>query len=297
MCLIAYRPKPGAHIPNEVIEFNLRSNPDGFGLAWRDGDIIRHVKYAPDEKAEFVRMLKEIDATDMTYTAHWRKATHGPKSRDLAHPFEYTDKDGKTIILFHNGIIDIETNHDESDTSAFVDYVLKGLPYGWWKDASIKFLVEASIGWSRILLMTPDGEVILNASKWRADNGIAYSTDPKPVPVVVAPKTSWLPAKYQPSEYKPTWESPYYGGSGSKSFRPEEVEEEEDDETTLTQTVKWYDKGHPVTPVTSIDSGSDLDADHYGVVKCDECCTDGEYFVIDGTLNIELDHFDFGRKD
>src|SRR6186713_2392545 len=106
MCLIAHRPPRQGNLPNRVIEYNRRSNPDGFGIAWREGDNLRFQKFAPDAVSAFETKLKELDRDqDIEYVAHWRKATHGPVCEEMSHPFTYDDpKDGQ-VLVFHNGIV------------------------------------------------------------------------------------------------------------------------------------------------------------------------------------------------
>ena len=130
MCLIAHRAKVGSHIPNHIIEWNKTANPDGFGLMWRDGGQVKTAKYAPDEFEFFRNQLKALDVDKVEYGAHWRNATHGARNREMAHPYEYIDADGTPIALMHNGIIDIETGKQQSDTLAFVEGVLATLKTG-----------------------------------------------------------------------------------------------------------------------------------------------------------------------
>jgi predicted glutamine amidotransferase len=304
MCLIAYRNKPGSHIPNAVIEYNLKSNPDGFGIAWRDPEQgLLHAKFAPSESSQFVELLKNIDKTDMVYTAHWRTGTHGPNNKELAHPFPYQDNDGNEILAFHNGIISIKTSADESDTSMFVKYVLSGLKGKWWDDDAIMFLVESSIGWSRMLLMTEDEDVFINEDQWKVENGISYSTAPGPFATKwVTPGTPLLTAtaggaaQGGKSFRSDGYASRYGGGWASRSVDLDD--EYEDDLRNVfaskkegkRSVPKFYHKGHPCTPSTQIDSSSETSDDRYGVITCDECCTDGEYFIIDGNLQIDLEH-------
>ena len=306
MCLIAYRNIPGSHISNDIIEYNLRSNPDGFGLAWRSPEGLKFEKFAPSESREFVQLLKAIDKTDMVYAAHWRTGTHGPKNKELAHPFPYKDKDGNEVLAFHNGIISIDTDKEESDTSMFVKYVLSGLKYKWWEDSAISFLVESSIGWSRILLMTENEDVFINQGEWKKENGIMYSTTPiwksvaKPtatgIPLLTATAATSTPIAGGKTYRSDNYANRYGGWRGARNI---DLEYDDDDDdyravfakrTTNGRSVpKFYHKGHSCTPATTIDSGGD-DGDRYGVVTCDECCTDGEYFVIDGILQIDLQH-------
>jgi hypothetical protein len=251
MCLIAHRDNPGAHIPNDVIDYNLRSNPDGFGLMWRSTEGLQHVKYAPNQPQEFRAKLKELDKTNVEYAAHWRKATHGAACYDLSHPFEYTDKGGNRMLMMHNGIINIKTKKDESDTLAYVRAVLSRLDYGWWKNKGISYLVEATIGWSRIILMSETTSVIINDEDWRMVNGIYYSTTP-------------LPAYAANKGLVPTPPPPAPKG------------------------LRWGHMGHTVE---AVGDAKDMDGDDaYGEVMCTVCKTSGEFYVIDGTLFIDVDH-------
>lgn len=183
MCLIVHRPaakngKRLAHLPDSVIESNRRRNSDGFGLGWREGSTLRFEKYGPKEFADFHALLKSLDKQNREYVAHFRMATMGSVNRDMAHPYPYEDPAGQPVLLFHNGVIDIKGNPGESDTYAFVKRVLQKLEPRWWSKDPLRFLVEGSIGWSRLLVMTVKETVHINKSDWKNEGGIWYSTYP-----------------------------------------------------------------------------------------------------------------------
>jgi hypothetical protein len=303
MCLIAQRAIDGAHIPNAVVDYNFNINPDGFGLAWRDPkDGVLFEKFAPSSKAAFRDLLKQIDQTGMHYVAHWRKATHGPACLDLSHPFDYTDKDGVPMLAFHNGVIDIKTAKDESDTLAFVNGVLRYLEHGWWENPAMMFLVEQSIGWSRLLLMTPEQDVIVNADSWKKEGGLYYSTYPGPVSrpnVQSGGGNSSLVAV----NGVPTGTGSAIGTttSGTKVFTPTSTggNDDADYERWLREAAKdaglkpvdtrlFVDKGHEIEPTSQIDST--ISEDKYGSAVCSVCKTEGEYFVIDGNIIFDIEH-------
>lgn len=182
MCLIAWRNTPDRNLSEAVIEHNLRTNPDGFGLGWyepNEKNELYYAKYAQTEKEHFLTRLRELNTRNVEYVAHFRRATHGAHSKELAHPFLYTDPDGVSALIFHNGIISgINIPNGESDTSAFVKQIIAPLPAKWWNNPAIKFMVEQQIVGSRMLIMTQDEIVLLNESDWKNEQGFMFSTYP-----------------------------------------------------------------------------------------------------------------------
>lgn len=260
MCLIAQRIKPKAHIPAKVVEHNSLANPDGFGIAWREGPTLRFEKFGPKDKPAFLGLLDRIDKTRMPYTAHFRKATHGDVCADMSHPFPYTDANGDEALVFHNGIISIKPAPGESDTLAFVKRILAHLPDGWWNNNAIRTLVEDYIGWSRILIMTPKWDVYLNRSLWTRENGFLYSVAPLPAPIKFTPSKG-VTENLLPYTTPPSMPSENKG---------------------------WPHAGHVVYPVTQTETGHE--EDQYGDAKCSNCGSTGDYFVIEGTRYIDINH-------
>ena len=180
MCLIAHREVNDLNltISNEIIDYNCWLNSDGFGLAWRERNGIRTKRYGPAEKEQFIDKLDALQKRNVELVVHWRMGTHGPKTRDYAHPFSYVDPQLGRVYVFHNGIIDILTEKNESDTQVFVRDVLAHLPSRWFDNPAVSWLVSESIGWSRLLIMTKD-ETIKIGTGWKWVDGIHYSTEPK----------------------------------------------------------------------------------------------------------------------
>lgn len=297
MCLIAHRPKPGAHIPNEVININRWMNPDGFGLMWRDAELIRYQKYAPDEFEFFRNQLKALDVTDVEYAAHWRNATAGDHNREMAHPYEYTDASGTPIVAMHNGIINIKTSKEESDTYAFVHQVLAKLATGWWDDPALRFLVEQAVGWSRLLLFTPAETVYINRDEWKVEDAVTYSTEPMPGTVYAG---HYVTNKKKGTSYPPTiWDGNEYDGFDYPDVFPDDpatwepvgdiVKQMEKD--IFTKPVVWFHDDHliePLEPLTNADITEEEDL--IGSIVCTECETEGEFYVIDGKVYAEMTH-------
>jgi hypothetical protein len=309
MCLIAQRTNTGAHIPNDYIDYNLTLNPDGFGIAWRDPmEGLLYEKFAPSAKAAFKDLLKQIDHTNYQYTAHWRKATHGPACLELAHPFSYVDASGVPILAFHNGIIDIKTTANESDTQVFVDSVLANLEYGWWNNPAMMWLVEESIGWSRMLLMLPDEDVIINPKAWTKDGGLLYSTTPHYKGATRAANLPlWGTAGASTGTKVVTGIQSSVGTTNSLtttgigSVPNSKVDADNDEYIRLLREISedsgdmflsWKHNGHEIEPISQIDSTSKEIDDKYGQAICAQCRTEGEYYIVDGVLVIEIDHLD-----
>lgn len=272
MCLIAHRNKPGVHIPDDVIEYNLRMNPDGFGIAWRDPDEgLLYEKFSPRRSNDFVALLKRIDATDMEYTAHWRKATHGTVDEEMSHPYPYEDEEGGQYLLFHNGIIEIKPEAGKSDTWQFANGVMSRLPSRWWDNPALVFLVENAIGWSRIIIMDFDSDenIFLNEDDFREIDGMLYSTYPKGY-TTATPTAGTTTGK---------WVSPT---PGIETFIPAKA-------ASLVSEVVWYHAGHAVVPLTQHEDPTN-DEDLYGACRCSICGTEGEFMVIEGQRYIEIDH-------
>jgi hypothetical protein len=176
MCLIVHRMGHDCHLDVQTISLAAKQNPDGFGLTWRDLRGELHTKkFAPGGVADFRYALGCVDAEpDTEYVAHFRKATHGPATTELAHPYEYEDEQAGKVLVFHNGIISIKTRPTESDTQVFVRDILANLPPRWWHDPALYFLVSKAIGWSRLLFLTDDASFKIG-SGWTRRNGIWFS--------------------------------------------------------------------------------------------------------------------------
>lgn len=311
MCLIALRENKGgrgSNIPNKVIEHNRKANPDGFGIAWQKDGKLFTKRFGPSEVLQFEELLKTIDRdTTITYAAHWRWATHGPKCEEMSHPFVYTDKTVGDVAVFHNGVIQIKTGPDESDTYRYVKSVLANLESKWWRKAVYRFLVENTVSSSRLLVMTAKESVRLNSDMWELSNGIWYSTSPVP-----------------------RWQTGYYSsgkgrGGGTDALKPYALPgstftaktDNDDDDDGYEQWLRdnwdedgvpnpllpgetfsadkyesqsgWIDKtaNHWVSPISEI--AGDGDNGEQDII-CDTCQTVGKVYFVDGKAWPDVPH-------
>ena len=300
MCLIVHRPtsrkrkRRGSHVPNNVITYNARMNPDGFGIAWRGPGGMQYTKFGPgaDGFAAFEETLKRIDLDpSIEYVAHFRKATHGPACERLSHPFVYRDPSEGTVLVFHNGIINgLSIPQGESDTSAFVKQVLAQMGSRWWTNKGTRKAVEMAVGWSRLLIMTERETIRLNQEDWKQQGGLWYST----TPIWVSATTSSIERSY----------GAYVGSSGQRYTKDDLIGGEDDllpdgdeltiegvsDVKTLVPVSTWYQNGHAITPLTR---DRDDEGDDYGTAVCEVCRTLGEYYKIEGKVYLDLAHHDY----
>jgi len=277
MCIIIHRER-SANVPNEVLAFNSRRNSDGYGLAWRASDGLKYEKFAPKEYDEFHRMLKAVDkAHDVEYAAHMRLATHGPSNRDLSHPFEYEHKRDGRVLVFHNGVIPIDVpDPNESDTTMFVYGVLAKLPSRWWDKPHYRYLVESSIGGSRLLIMTEEETVRINARSWTQQAGIWYSTSPGPTWGGTAGRhvSTKAPAKVTP--FKKAYET----SSTDKRFG-----DEDDFLPVWYRQVGFPAETHRIEALANFDDSDDCVVP----VLCVNCQQTGEAYVIERNVYFDDD--------
>lgn len=323
--MIAYRPHDGGgNIPNRVIDTAMTRHPDGFGLMWRDSDGLHAMAYSPAGRKQFRKELKRLDRTGVEYAAHFRWATSGPKSVEMAHPYVYDDPDPAVgrVAVMHNGVIDI--SHDrakESDTSAFVRLVLAQLPSRWWTNPALTYLVGEAIGYSKLTLMTATETWNSHEKRGEWDGGLWYSSNHKPADTSKwtthngsgkgvststqygywdATQNKWHPYEDAKKPITATALVPY-GSVAARSAAAigllDQAESVEYD--AARDTVRVVDRprqfrhaGHTLTAIADI--ALDHDADYEDSVICDTCHTVGTVYVIDGDYYIDMGHV-FGR--
>lgn len=269
MCLIVHREK--GRIPWETLEYNRYKNPDGFGIAFRSGGNLVVEKFLKSEAAGFLERLREVNSKRVEAVYHFRLATHGDLSIANCHPFEYEDPQEGRVLVFHNGIIDIKTSGGESDTAAFVRLVLARLPSRWWADNALRFLVEGSIGWSRMLVMTESETVRFPTKQWESEGAQHYSIYPHP------PK-AWTKPSSIPQSIVP------YGGGFVRNKNGEIF-------TFKSETNIRYHFGHRVRLEGIAPFGEDGSGDECAEAFCETCVGSGEWFKIKGSTYFVMDHF------
>lgn len=149
-----------------------RGNPDGAGFAVSDGVSVEVRKGFFNYKD----FMKEVEPfMDYPLLIHFRLATHGAKNERNCHPF--TLRDG-SIAVVHNGIINIQSDKENSDTANFVKLVMDPLDDKFGIQSSlVKYLIEEAIGYTnKIACMMPDGHpVIFNENAGTHEGEIWFS--------------------------------------------------------------------------------------------------------------------------
>jgi hypothetical protein len=303
--MIAYRPveagKRGSNIPTQVIDTAMQRHPDGFGVAWREGGKLWRQKFGPEHSREFRKTIKRLDRDQtIEYVAHFRWATHGPEDAAHSHPYEYTDPEVGTVLVFHNGIIDIGTAPHESDTEVFVRDVLAHLPGRWWANPAIRYLVDEAISWSKLVIMTNDETVNLQEQHGEWDGGIWYSSSHRPTTYSVkyaggtalinGVESSWTGKDWEPkdrgkSNALVTVKSAYQSAFG-------DLYDDDYDACVVTKTLdhpsQWRSSGHNLTAIKNIDRRTD--GEYMEALICDECHTIGDMYIVDGTAYPDIAH-------
>lgn len=154
MCVIIVN-KEGKKLPNGVVAQAMSINPDGFGIAYLDGD------------KEVIKTMDYTEAFDHVqsgrpYVAHFRYTTRGATNESNCHPFPSGDG-----VLFHNGTIRIETKKGQVDSEVIADLV------GDMDPVKRKKVLELTD--SRFVRVT-DGQVeIYNEDLFINHHGVLYS--------------------------------------------------------------------------------------------------------------------------
>lgn len=157
MCVAIYIPA-GATVAENILRGVFKRNDDGVGVAWSDG-----------QKLDIWRTMNDINGVvtlvqnlrDYPTLVHFRYATHGTVTMDNVHPFWLDER--RRAVVAHNGVIQIGTANDESDTRAFVRHVLGQMRDGWWNNPVTMTQIEKLLNGSRIIIMEDDGRAhILN---------------------------------------------------------------------------------------------------------------------------------------
>ena len=188
MCIIAVK-KANQNLPEEkIMERMFLNNSDGAGFCYYlNGEVIIQKGYMTYE--DFDKALKKVSEKIDTYATpmifHFRIATHGGITSGLCHPFPISKKlsdlkqltTSTQLAIIHNGIIDIKTSKDESDTMAYITEKL-AKRYKWdkefYKNRKQRKVIQGEIGGSRLAFLDGKGG-IYTIGDFIEDNGILYS--------------------------------------------------------------------------------------------------------------------------
>lgn len=170
MCLIIQR-EPNFEIPYEKFAAAIKVNPDGYGLAFPDGNRLVTLRDPSTPDPEVLYRLINEELIDKKLMLHLRFTTAGETNLRNAHPFPILEKkvDGIDLRMAHNGTLFSYKNKAakwESDTRAFVRMYVRPLfkrmakamsPEELLHDPFIKELLEEKLTTSSVLTFL-DGE-------------------------------------------------------------------------------------------------------------------------------------------
>jgi glutamine amidotransferase len=172
MCLAIYKPK-GVEISKAYYRNGYSENRDGCGFAFaRNGRIECYKGFT--SFSDFWQAIKPLQGKH-AMLVHFRFATHGDKTTSNVHPILIAN--GK-IAVIHNGVIPIKTTGNDSDTVTFARDVLAPCFKRFsWRDATLKYLVETSIGsGNKIVALNAQGDVVIfNEASGHWHKGSWYS--------------------------------------------------------------------------------------------------------------------------
>jgi hypothetical protein len=178
MCIIIHKPV-GIAIPEwlttDALAYLEWINDDGMGIMWPNGKQVCTIKSVGKFEDWWPTAKSIWERTDVPVSIHFRMATHGKVSKEMAHPVLLR---GRKIGLMHNGVLSgYERAHDASDTFLFAMKYLNPLEGAWWRNHGVKLLVEDSIGsGNKMLVMTRSGETtIYNARQGTWKDGLWFS--------------------------------------------------------------------------------------------------------------------------
>lgn len=187
MCIIAAK-AAGVDFPSDqTIENMWFKNPDGAGFMYAKGGKV-HIEKGFMNYLDFLDRIDtlsdEIDLKKTAMVLHFRITTHGGTCAENCHPFPISDSIGMLkklklttdIGVAHNGIIDITTPKDISDTQMYIMKQLAPLKKGapdFLKNKHLLQMVHNAIE-SKMAFLDGKGN-LTTIGDFIEDNGIMYS--------------------------------------------------------------------------------------------------------------------------
>lgn len=172
MCIAILKPY-SKRISKKIFRNCWENNSDGGGIAFiKDGKI--HTRKSLVGWRSLWRIYQGIEEDEGTpMLLHFRIATHGSTCEKNTHPFLI--RDGEAAVI-HNGIIDVPTVGDETDTLAFCREYLEPMFDLIGKKKAYQEFLEYKTRGSKLVILRADGSyVILNESSGHWNNGVWYS--------------------------------------------------------------------------------------------------------------------------
>jgi hypothetical protein len=190
MCLLIYK-TAGSTIPEEHLKEAFDNNSHGAGFTVRmvneAGEGYLHRERGFFKYSDFIEAYRPFASNQGII--HFRLATAGKKDEANCHPFEVNP----AVHMGHNGIISIaqSVSKDYSDTWHYNELVCKPMydlnNDGFWTCQALHFLLDQSIGNSKLAFLHADGRFLIineKAGHWDdvVNPQIWYSNDSYEVP-------------------------------------------------------------------------------------------------------------------
>lgn len=163
MCLIMY--KKTGELDYEWFINAQSINADGLGVMYIENDRLKIEKAIDLQEQDL--LFQKVNKMAGAKTIHLRFSTGGKTNEENCHPFELLNKDlgdPFDLAVMHNGIIDICSDIDYSDTYYYVEIILKPMlkqnPFLIYA-SHFKDLVEMSIGNGNKLLFRDSNDNII----------------------------------------------------------------------------------------------------------------------------------------
>jgi hypothetical protein len=172
MCIIVQQPKGHSFTDEDIRDF-YHHNPHGFGLMHHDGRHLRTGRWMVRDEADAVRLYRRY-ADGKECILHYRWATHGPRTKDYAHPFRV----GPGVHVVHNGVLHGWGGPHESDTAHYVREVLApsvGVNPGLLEDPRFLKALHDDVRGSALVFMDSAGRVTRVGSDGVMHDGCWYS--------------------------------------------------------------------------------------------------------------------------
>lgn len=218
MCVIIIKPANVQHLDLTTLKKAMKANPDGFGIAYRNGENTRIYKtLSYDDFLYFFERAILTQSTSDPYIVHCRIATHGEVTLQNCHPF--ADRK-RNVAFFHNGTLSINrTDLTKTDSETFFRHIY--LPLYYRNQYQANTAADIIRNYSKFAFMYKDGSILKQGS-FECINGIYYSNTffnaPRPTPTPI----------YQRYNYYDSYDAkqkPYYWGDKYGKKTPIDLED------------------------------------------------------------------------
>jgi predicted glutamine amidotransferase len=183
MCLIIHKPA-GVTVPGDLIRTAWEDKPDGAGIMYPHSDGLKVYKVMPGDWADPADHVDKVmsELADVEAGIHFRWRTHGPVSRENAHPYVIPGSGG---YVMHNGVLNDAllgpgykmVQDTLSDTAFYTITTLTGAPGA--DDVSFWEIVGADVGsYNKMLVMDAQGRFLrINDKAWADYKGLRLSNE------------------------------------------------------------------------------------------------------------------------